>query len=239
MTGRTPAREPRDDVSALILAAGKGERFGMPKAYVEFGGRSLIEHVVAEVRPFAAEVIVGLPDGSPPPSMALRRDRDTIWMTGGATRQDTVARLLAAARRPYVLLHEVARPLAPRDLLAAVVEAAKVYGAAVPFLPASTRDSVAMADDNEFLGAPLRRDRVVRLQTPQAFRTELLVEVMRRARCEGWEETSISFLFAKAGHPVKLVPGSPRNKKLTYPEDGDLLREMPSGGLAKSPLEVS
>ncbi len=170
--------------------------------------------------------------------MARRRDGATIWMTGGATRQDTVARLLGAARRPYILLHEVARPLAPPALLAAVIEAAREHGAATPFLPASTRDSVALAD-GDFLGAPLRRDTVVRLQTPQAFRADLLVEVMRMARIEGWLESSVPFLFARAGHPVKLIRGHPENLKVTYPEDWIRVHDKLSGGNSGTPLKAS
>ena len=80
-------------------------------------------------------------------------------------------------------------------------------------------DSLAFKDDDDALGAPLARDRVVRLQTPQAYRREILLESDRQAMDQGWNETSTTGLLVRAGYHVHLVPGDHENVKLTFMED--------------------
>jgi 2-C-methyl-D-erythritol 4-phosphate cytidylyltransferase len=122
----------RGEVSALILAAGSGTRLGQSKAFLECAGRTLLERAVERAAMFADEVVVGLSAedlGRVPPSV---RSRPVVLLAGGETRHATVEALLARATRPLVLLHEVARPLAPPPLFAAVLEAARDFDAAAP-----------------------------------------------------------------------------------------------------------
>ena len=230
MTGPPACSVPRDHVSALLLGAGSGIRFGGSKAFLEVEGRTLLERVVEQAQAFSSETIVGLREEELECGARVLHDSRAVLVAGGATRHDTVERLLARATRPLVLLHEVARPLAPPELFAAVLSAAQEFGAAAPYLPASLRDSVALKD-GEFLGASLPRDDVVRTQTPQAFRREMLVEVCREAKASGWLEPSVGTvaLCARAGHRVRLVPGDPGNVKVTFPEDWERARSKLSG----------
>jgi len=207
------------EVSALILGAGRGRRIGgRPKAFVEAGGETLLERAVALARPHAAEIIVGLPPEEVESGRRLLDAADVVVAAGGASRQDTVALLLARAGRPLVLLHEVARPLASPALFRAVLAAAARFGAAAPCLPASRRDAVALRA-GAFLGTSLPRDGVILTQTPQAFRRALLAEVLRQAEAQGWTEASTAALFARAGRRVRLVAGEPDNLKITFAED--------------------
>jgi 2-C-methyl-D-erythritol 4-phosphate cytidylyltransferase len=211
----------REQVSALILAAGSGTRFGQSKAFLEFNGKTLLEHSVELATMFAAEVLVGLSkeDLSRVPQQ-LRRG-STIFVTGGATRHATLETLLAQATRPLVLLHEVARPLAPPALFADVLQAAQQFGAAAPCLVSSSRDSVAL-EEGGFLAATLPRDKVVQLQTPQAYRRELLVEVFHQSRALAVQEpSSVPTLCHRLGYRVRLLPASWGNLKITFPEDWD------------------
>ena len=225
MTGPPACSVPRDRVSALLLGAGSGLRIGQPKAFLEVGGRTLLEQGVEQVQAFASEIVVGLRPEDIEPGARVLHDSRAVLVAGGATRHDTVERLLARATRPLILLHEVARPLAPPELFAAVLSAAHEFGAAAPYLPASLRDSVALKV-GEFLGASLPRDDVVQTQTPQAFRREMLVEVCREATANGWLEPTVSVpaLCARAGRRVRLVPGDPGNVKITFPEDWEAVR---------------
>jgi 2-C-methyl-D-erythritol 4-phosphate cytidylyltransferase len=213
-----------DEVSALILAAGAGTRLGQSKAFLECDGKTLLERVVEQVAMFAGEVLVGLCKedlGRVPPFL---RSRPVILVAGGETRHATVEALLERATRPLVLLHEVARPLAPPSLFAAVLQAARDFGAAASYVPASTRDSVAL-DDGGFLGAALPRDQVVKIQTPQAFRRDWLADVFRKAKAQALTEvSSVPPLFFVSGYRVRLVPGSPDNLKITFPEDWESVR---------------
>ena len=213
-----------DRVSALILAAGQGTRLGEPKAFLETKGEALVQRAVRQVRPFAAEIVVGLPEEDLERAADLLSDAGLVLAAGGATRHETVERLLARARRPLILLHEVARPLTPPALFGTVLAAADAFGAATAYVAASRRDSLALRE-GEFLVAPLRRDRVIRSQTPQAFRRELVLEIFRLGQANGWNEPSnVPALFARAGHRVRLVPGDPDNLKITFPEDWATVR---------------
>lgn len=221
-----PAGPPiaADDVSALILAAGEGQRFGQAKAFLDVGGVPLLEAVISRIRDHAGEIIVGVRARDLERAAALPCAEHCRIVAGGATRQDTVAAILGHATRRFALLHEVARPLASPALFRNVLKAAEEHGAAALHLAASPRDSVALAADG-FLDKPLPRDRVISLQTPQAFRTELLTEVLALAQENGWNETSVPFLFARAGRPVVLVEGASVNIKITAPEDWPPVRD--------------
>lgn len=217
--GENLAPKP-DEVSALILAAGEGRRMGdRPKAFLEADGVTLLERVVATVKPFSTEIIVGLRSEDIDRGRRLLAGPDIAVTTGGATRHETVINLLQGATRPLALIHEVARPFAPPELFAAILAAGKNYGAATLYLPESPRDSLAIRDGDAF-EAPLPRDRVIRTQTPQAFRREILLDAGRQAREKAWvEPSSTEALVAQAGYRVHLVLGMPDNIKLTYPED--------------------
>ena len=209
------------EVSALILAAGKGERLGdRAKAFVMAGAVTLVERVVAMVKPHASEILVGLQPEHVDKGRRLLDSPQVTVVAGGATRQETVTRLLARATLPLALIHDVARPCVTSGLFAKVLLASKEHGAATLYLPASRRDSLALRDGDS-LGASLSRERVIRLQTPQAFRREILLDADRLGNEQGWKEASTTSLVVRAGYRVHLVRGTPENVKLTYPEDWD------------------
>ena len=105
-------------------------------------------------------------------------------------------------------------------LFAKVLSASKEHGAATLYLPASRRDTLALRDGDS-LGASLSRERVIRLQTPQAYRREILLDADRLGNERGWKEASTTSLVVRAGYRVHLVRGTPENVKLTYAEDWD------------------
>jgi 2-C-methyl-D-erythritol 4-phosphate cytidylyltransferase len=216
---------PADEVTALVLAAGQGLRLGLgPKAFLCLAPReTLLERAVRAVAPYASEVIVGVPVDDLPRATslcdALATGSSCAVVPGGATRQETVARLLARATRPLVLLHEVARPFVTAELFEQVLAAAAETGAASLFLPLEARDSVALVDAAGRLGAALPKHKVIMLQTPHAYRRDALVAAHEQAARHGWNEEGTAALVQRAGQSVALVPGSAQNVKLTYPAD--------------------
>ena len=210
-----------EEVSALILAAGKGERLGnRAKAFVMVGAVTLVERVVAMVKPHASEILVGLlPDHVDKGRRLLGSSQVTV-VAGGVTRQETVTRLLARATLPLVLIHDVARPCVTSGLFAKVLSASKEHGAATLYLPVRRRDQLALRDGDS-LGASLSSEGVIRLQTPNAYRREILLDADRQGNEQGWIEASTTSLVVRAGYRVHLVRGTPENVKLTYPEDWD------------------
>jgi 2-C-methyl-D-erythritol 4-phosphate cytidylyltransferase len=207
----------------LVLAAGSGTRLGQSKALLDCDGRTLLEFAVERVAAFSAEVLVGLTREDMERAPGFVGSRATALVIGGATRHATVGVLLAQATRRLVLLHEVARPLAPPMLFTAVLEAAQTHGAAAACVRLGVSDTVAV-EENGFLEAALPREKLVKLQTPQAFRRDWLVDAFRRSHDETKHASSVPPLLLDAGYHVRLVPGTAENIKITFPEDWERVR---------------
>lgn len=207
-----------ENTATLILAAGEGLRLGgQPKAFIELNGKPLIQHVTQAVSQFSSQVIVGVRAADLEQVQILLGNAATV-VAGGTSRQQTLELLLALADREMILIHDVARPFASAALYNSVLQAAFEFGGAAPMLPASKRDAVAMAD-GDWLGEPLPRNRVVRIQTPCACTRLSLVHAMRLAREQNREDTSVAALLSHAGYKTRLIDGDPDNVKITFPKD--------------------
>ncbi len=205
-------------VSLLVPAAGRGERLGLgvPKALVRVRGRTLLEWTLARFPP-VDEVLVALPPGAKaPPGLAAR------VLLGGATRQESVYRLLRAATGEVVLVHDAARPFVVPGVVERVLAAVGQHGAAVPVLPVP--DTLIEAENG--YGRALPREQLRLVQTPQGFDRELLLRAHEAAVAEGRGATDDAQLVRALEHPVVLVPGDRRMFKVTYPEDLELLAAL-------------
>lgn len=144
---------------------------------------------------------------------------------GGSTRQQSVRNALQTIPQSvaYVIVHDSARPLVPHALIDRLIGAVKEHGAAAPALPIT--DALKRADDHTppSIQEEVDRDRLHRVQTPQIFRRDWLVNAHMSASDtdNAHDDTE---LVRRAGYPVILVPGDPQNLKLTTPEDLILLR---------------
>lgn len=154
----------------------------------------------------------GAPSGKPPRVIATP-DGDTtvVVTTGGSTRSESVRAGIAEVpeEADVIVVHDAARPLAGGALFAAVT-AAVVSGAdgAIPAVPVT--DTIRHTRN-----ATLDRSQLRAVQTPQAFRADLL----RRAHAPGGEATDDATLVEAAGGKVHLVDGEPDNLKITTPGD--------------------
>ncbi|HTZ08349.1 MAG TPA: 2-C-methyl-D-erythritol 4-phosphate cytidylyltransferase [Acidimicrobiales bacterium] len=208
-------------VWVVVVAAGAGHRFGAAKQFVTLGGRPLVSWSVAAARPVAEGVVVVLP-GDELDAGHGDLGADAV-VAGGATRAASVRAGLAAvpAGAEVVAVHDGARPLAPPALFAAVVEAvAAGADGAVPGL--AVADTLKRVEGG-VVRATVARDGLVAVQTPQAFRAALL----RRAHATGDDgATDDAALVESLGATVRVVPGDPRNIKVTTPADLELVRAL-------------
>ncbi|MFN3690613.1 MAG: 2-C-methyl-D-erythritol 2,4-cyclodiphosphate synthase, partial [Fimbriimonadales bacterium] len=148
-----------------------------------------------------------------------------ILPCGGATRQQTVGNALAHLPEGvrFVAVHDAARPLVSHALLDRLIETARQHGAAVPALP--VQDTLKRAANDMQVLETLPREGLYRVQTPQIVRADWLLEAHRRAAEAGFDAaTDDAQLLERAGYPVHLTLGDPRNIKLTTPDDLSLLR---------------
>jgi 2-C-methyl-D-erythritol 4-phosphate cytidylyltransferase len=212
---------------ALLLAAGRGERFGheLPKAFVPLAGRPLVLHALAalaavpeieRVVPVAAEA--ELPRLARVLEEAGLGDRLAAPIAGGAERQDSVRAGMEAVPpgTELVAVHDAARCLVRPEAVRRVIEVARREGAAI--LAAPARDTIKRVSGGVIVETPARAE-CWTAQTPQVFRTELLREALAKAAAEGYLGTDDAELVERLGAPVHVVPGDTDNLKLTHPED--------------------
>jgi 2-C-methyl-D-erythritol 4-phosphate cytidylyltransferase/2-C-methyl-D-erythritol 2,4-cyclodiphosphate synthase len=210
---------------AIVVAAGAGRRMGagVPKQFLPLAGTTLLDRTLKSVReaPCVDAIVLALPPGLPAEvrEAYLGLPKIVSVVDGGAERHDTVRNGLASLPEDaeIVLVHDAARPLASTRLFARCIEQAREHGAAVPVIPMS--DTVKSWD--RAAGTLVTRDRMelLRVQTPQAFRVEVLREAYERAEREGRAGTDDAALVEAAGRPVVAVPGEESNLKVTSPED--------------------
>ncbi len=217
---------------AIVLAAGRGVRLGqsLPKAWVQLEGRSLVHWSAAALAraPGVERVVCVLPpEGAAWVLLApLRAD----WpgpapleepVTGGPTRQASLANALEAlAARcidaTWVLVHDAARCLVEPEDAAAVLEAARATGAALPVVPSP--DTVKLLREAQVVET-LERSSLGLAQTPQAFRTELLREAVAKALRDGFVGSDCASLVERLGVVVRTCAGRAGNFKVTHADD--------------------
>jgi 2-C-methyl-D-erythritol 4-phosphate cytidylyltransferase len=147
---------------------------------------------------------------------------------GGDTRQDSVANGLAEvpSEADMILVHDAVRPLVTLDQIERVIAEAEACDAAILGIPAmDTVKEVKRASlptDVALITATIPRERVVLAQTPQVFRSSLLLEAIARARQDGVTASDEAGLVERIGRDVHVVVGSERNLKITRPGDMEL-----------------
>lgn len=213
-------------VSAVIAGAGKGERFGsgLSKLWAPIKGNPVIYYTLQTLERASSvdEVVLLCPAEEKDvfcrgvESWGLKKIRGIY--PGGERRQDTVRKGLDLISNlcEIVVIHDAARPFASPELFAKVVEAAQKFGASTAGVDAV--DTVAVIGENGVLNYLNRRE-LVFIQTPQAFRRELIVEAHKKAQNDGYYGTDDAMLVKRAGYEVTLVKGEVQNFKITYPED--------------------
>ena len=220
--------------SALIVAAGLGTRAGTstPKQFAPLGGKPMVAHSVEALagHPGISDVTVVVGAAQLDAARAAL-GKDVQLVIGGAERKDSVrAGLEALAGAQRVLVLDAARPLLTAPVIDRLVEALGRDAGAVPVLPmADTLARAAPADLNstasmlargaeQLLGDTVQREGMYRVQTPQAFRYEAILEAHRR-----WPEdqtaTDDAQMVRAAGFPVAMVTGDPALEKVTYAAD--------------------
>ncbi|HVQ85929.1 MAG TPA: 2-C-methyl-D-erythritol 4-phosphate cytidylyltransferase [Mycobacterium sp.] len=204
-------------IVAIVPAAGSGERLaaGVPKAFYQLEGQTLVERAVAGLLESGVvdRVVVAVPADRIDEAKCVLGDR-AIVVAGGADRTESVNLALAAlAGDPeFVLVHDAARALTPPALVARVVDALRAgNGAVVPALPLS--DTIKAVDANGVvLGTPERAG-LRAVQTPQGFATDVLLRAYRRAGTADF--TDDASLVEHLGGQVQVVDGDPLAFKIT------------------------
>lgn len=142
---------------------------------------------------------------------------------GGDTRQESVrnaVKMLPAEDDDIVLVHDAVRPLIDVATMQRTIESVEHHDAAIVAVPAiDTIKQVERTADGAIITSTIPRERIVLAQTPQGFRFHILRRGMEAAEADGFLGTDEASLVERLGIEVAVVPGSPRNLKITQPDD--------------------
>lgn len=152
------------------------------------------------------------------------------FAAAGRDRQESVYNGVQALKGEcgYLIIHDAARPFISPELIDAVCKDALSYGAATAAV--TSKDTCKLSDSGGFVESTPPRDRLMAVQTPQAFKKELYLYAIEKARAKGLCYTDDCQLIEAAGGRVKLTPGDYKNFKLTTPEDLLLARALAGAG---------
>ena len=217
----------KNSLWAVILAGGKGTRFGTLKQMVKLKGKPVLEYSLGnfESHPEVQGIVLVVAGEIFSWAEKLRERHRKIKkiVEGGRNRQESSrAGVLALEGEGIVLIHDAARPNFSKDLIDRVAEGAKKWGAAVPIIPVT--DTIARVGEG-FLKEFLPREGVFRVQTPQGFRISLIKEAHLRIKEGNFPDDSSLFIASGVGK-VRAVEGEETNIKITYPSDLKVLEQI-------------
>lgn len=233
-----PATHPLR-LTAIICAGGSGTRFGTAngsKLDIDLHGEPVLIRAVRALasRPEIATTVVAGPADPDALNEFRRRHASrleklgaTVCAGGRTERYETVQAALAYAleehdRPDAVLVHDAARPCVSNEIITAVINGLQNHGAVVPAVPvADTLKRVEPGSSPHAVIETVDRGGLFACQTPQGFHTELLERAYAQ---QDLTSTDDAQLVERLGEPVVLVPGDPRNLKITRPDDLDIAR---------------
>jgi 2-C-methyl-D-erythritol 4-phosphate cytidylyltransferase len=224
---------------AIIAASGIGKRMqlknGASKQFLEIGGFPVIFHTLKAFQMAscvgAIYVATQIENKGILEEMASASGFTKLKsiIKGGMERQDSIYNCitaLVAERRlrgtlaEVILVHDGARPFIRPEEIDEISRLAMLHGACVP--ANRPKDTIKYIGENpEFFGETLDRTKLLQVQTPQGFRSGLLIQAHQQAELEGWYATDDGALVERffPEQPVKIFETGYHNIKITTPED--------------------
>lgn len=215
--------------TAIVLAAGKGSRMHseIQKQYLQLGDQPVLCHSLRVFEEFPEIQEVILVTGEEEIQYCREQIVETYGfrkvtqiIAGGAERYHSVSRgLIAAGNCDFVFIHDGARPFVDHTMLRRALEGVRQYHACVVGMP--VKDTIKVADGNEFAVQTPDRSKLWMIQTPQVFSYPLIkdaYELLMKSKGDRVTDDAM-VLEQMKGHPVKLIEGSYENIKITTPED--------------------
>ena len=220
--------------SAILVAAGKGTRMGtgVDKLFLEVAGRPVVAHTWRrfEDARCIGEIILVVRRGSQAKFKKLAAkyhfQKPFRIVAGGAERQDSVWNGLEALSpsAEVVAVHDAARPCVSGELIEATVKLAEETGAAVAAQPVT--DTIKESADGRLIERTLDRSKLWSVQTPQAFRVEVIRDAIAAARARNLILTDDTAACELIGQPVRLISCVTPNPKVTVPGDLPLVEAL-------------
>ena len=208
----------------VILMAGLSTRFGGPqnKTLCLLNGKPVFSYSIdafAKTKRFdELLVVVSSENGKDVEDYLTKNKIEAKLVLGGKTRQESVEHALSYIEGKgfdIVVIHDAARPLVDDKIISDVIEAANEEGASTAYLYVA--DTIAVKNDKEEIVEFVPRSTLASIQTPQAFKVDLLIKAHNNAK--SLDSTDDCSLVLALPHKVKLVKGDKKYHKVTTPED--------------------
>lgn len=211
--------------SVVIVAAGRGSRMGTKesKQYLQLGDKPILVHTLESFQQMAFVneiiIVVGPDDIARTEQWCAQYDISKVnaVIAGGAERQDSVYLGVQHVTTPWVMVHDGVRPFVTEQAVKACCEAAHQHDAAVLAVP--VKDTIKQVDANGVIEATPDRNSLWAIQTPQAFRHELLLKAHKEAEQARFVGTDDAMVVERLGVKVVVAQGEYANIKITTPED--------------------
>ncbi len=215
----------------LLPGGGSSSRFGTEnKLLQDLNGLPVFLHAVRSLAPLFDKVFMAVPATLIPVFEAERKkhlpDMPVIFISGGATRMESVLKLTEAAAEQgaeYVAIHDAARPLIQPDAVLRCAEICRKTGAA--FLCHRITDTLKRSVDGT-VAETVSRDEMFGAETPQMFRLSLFLPAIRKIFASGVNCTDDAQVMELSGYPVSIVENVTPNLKITLDADLQLCRAI-------------
>lgn len=215
-------------MSAIIPAAGRGERMGnsVSKQFIKVKGIPILAYTIRifEELKEINEIFLIIP----PLEMELylkeiiekyNFKKVLKLIPGGSRRQDSVYNGLKEIREDtdIVVIHDAVRPFTDKDIIKESIDSAYMFGGAAAGV--EVKDTVKMGSEDGFIYKTLDRSRLIFIQTPQAFKREILTKAYSMAYIDNIKGTDDASFVERLGYKIKIIKGSYKNIKITTPDD--------------------
>lgn len=220
--------EIHSGTGAIILAAGSSRRFGEDKLFLPLGGKPVLAWSldVFERSPAIDAIVLVLNENNWQAGHKLAEQHKWSKLKhicrGGLRRQDSVkAGIYSLSGCSLLFIHDGARPFVSEAIINSGLEAVRETGAAVPAVPVT--DTIKVSNSNNIVEHTLSRDALWSIQTPQVFRSDIIVRAYEQNDEDVTDDAS---LVEKMGYKVKLFCGSYSNIKITTSDDMELAQTI-------------
>ncbi|MBI5326134.1 MAG: 2-C-methyl-D-erythritol 4-phosphate cytidylyltransferase [Ignavibacteriae bacterium] len=210
--------------TAIIPAAGIGTRFGgsLPKQFSEYESIPILIHTLKlfERIPEVNSVILAIT----PSWEEYTREMITVHglekvqkiIPGGKERQDSVfnsLNIIEPNEFDVIIIHDAVRPFVSSELVRKIINTAGETGAVIPAL--KPKETIKQFDDKGFIIKTLDRTVLCAVQTPQGFKSDVIISSYKKAMKENFYATDDAALVEYSGFPVKVIDGEETNIKIT------------------------
>ncbi len=212
-------------IGCILLAAGKGNRFGYKKQFVEINGIKLFEYSLKTIEKISEidTVVIVLPEEDL--NIDIKSKKKFIKVPGGKERQFSVYNgLKSLSDCDIVVIHDSARPLANVNMFLESIKNVK-EGWDGSITAYKSPDTLKRVKDGKILET-LNREEIYIVQTPQAFKFKELLKAHEYALKENIVATDDSALMEKLGYKITINLGSFLNFKITYLDDLNLFKTI-------------